>query len=323
MIRKTSAMVEAGILAAVAIVMALISMYVPVLGAFVNFVWPLPIVICGCRHGLKWSIMTLLVATVIIAMIISPINAFFLAAIFGLLGLILGECMRRHLPPMKMMLYGSVGAVIALVLNIVLSFWVLGIDPIEMMFSSFHQSLEQLTVYYREHGMSEADIKKTVDGYAEMLRMMRIIMPGAFMMCAPLMAFVNYMAAKKILTKLGESFEAFPPFTMLQVPGWILWPYAASLFAVTYYYQHDQASWMYTLSVNVQTVCSFVLVLQGIVLLYWFVETKQKPRWWANIGIALLFIVPIFTQIMVYVGAFDIVMDFRKIRPASRFRKQR
>ena len=49
MIRKTSAMVEAGILAAVAIVMALISMYVPVLGAFVNFVWPLPIVICGCR----------------------------------------------------------------------------------------------------------------------------------------------------------------------------------------------------------------------------------------------------------------------------------
>ena len=53
MIRKTSAMVEAGILAAIAIVMALISMYVPVLGAFVNFVWPLPIVICGCRHGLK------------------------------------------------------------------------------------------------------------------------------------------------------------------------------------------------------------------------------------------------------------------------------
>ena len=40
MIRKTSAMVEAGILAAVAIVMALISMYVPVLGAFVNLSGP-------------------------------------------------------------------------------------------------------------------------------------------------------------------------------------------------------------------------------------------------------------------------------------------
>lgn len=312
--RKTSAMVEAGILAAVAIVMALISMYVPVLGAFINFLWPLPIVICGCRHGFKWSVMTLLVATVITAMIISPINAFFLAAIFGLLGLILGECMRRHLSPMQMMLYGSIGAVLALIINIVLSFVVLGIDPIEMIFTSFHESLGQLAAYYREYGMSEEEIKKIVDGYAEMLRMMRVIMPGAFLLCAPIMAFVNYIAAKKILTKLGESFTDFPPFVKLQVPGWVLWPYGISLLAVTYFYQTDQSSWLYTLSVNVQTVCSFVLVLQGIVLLYWFVESKGKPRWWANLATALLFIIPLFSQIIVYVGAFDMVFDFRKIR---------
>mgnify|MGYP003369121471 FL=1 len=314
MIRKTSAMVQAGILAAVAIVMALISMYVPVLGAFVNFVWPLPIIICGCRHGLKWSIMTLLVATIIIAMIISPVNAFFLAAIFGLLGLILGECMRRHLPPMKMMFYGSIGAVIALILNIVLSFWVLGMNPIDMMFSSFHESLGQLAMYYREHGMSEVEIKKIVAEYEELLRMMKIIMPGAFLLCAPLMAFVNYVAAKKILTKLGETFEAFPPFTMLTIPGWVLWPYGLSLLAVTYYYQTNQSSWMYLLSVNIQTVCSFLFVFQGIVLLYWFIDKHRKPRWWANVGLVLMFAVPIFSQIMVYVGAFDVVFDFRKIR---------
>lgn len=314
MIHKTSAMVEAGILAAVAIVMALISMYVPVLGAFVNFIWPLPIIICGCRHGFQWSIMTLLVATIIIAMIISPINAFFLAAIFGLLGLILGECMRRHLSPLQMMLYGSVGAVIALILNIALSFWVLGINPIEMMFTSFNESLVQLADYYRSHGMSEQDIKTAVDGYSEMLRMMKIIMPGAFLICAPLMAFVNYLIAKKILTKLGETFEDFPAFTMLQVPGWMMWPFALSLFAVTYFYKTDINSWMYILSVNIQTVCSFAFVFQGIVLLYWFVEKKQKPRWWANVALLIMFVVPLFSQIMVYIGLFDIVVDFRKIR---------
>lgn len=314
MIHKTSAMVEAGIMAAIAIVMALIIMYVPVLGVFVNFLWPLPIVICGCRHGLKWSIMTLLVATIIIAMLMSPINAFFLAAIFGLLGLILGECMRRHLSPMKLMLYGSVGGIIALVLNIVLSFLVLGIDPINMMFTSFDESLVQLAEYYREHGMSEADIKTSIDSYKEMFRMMRIIMPGAFFLCAPVMAFVNYIAAKKILVKLGESFENFPDFVLLKVPKWVLWPYCISLLAVTYFYQTDQSSWMYNISVNVQTVCSFVLVFQGIVLLYWFVDTRKKPRWWANIGMLLLFAIPIFSQIMVYVGAFDLVFDFRKIR---------
>ena len=314
MIRKTSAMVEAGILAAIAIVMALISMYVPVLGAFVNFVWPLPIVICGARHGLKWSIMTLLVATIIIAMIMSPVNAFFLAAIFGLLGLILGECMRRHLAPMQLMAFGTIGGIIALVLNIVLSFVVLGIDPINMMFTSFDESLVQLAAYYREHGMSEADIKTSIDSYKEMLRMMKIIMPGAFLICAPIMAFINYICAKKILTKLGDSFASFPPFIMLKVPQWVLWPYFLSLLAVTYFYQTDQSSWMYAAAVNVQTVCSFSLVFQGIVLIYWYVETKNKPRWWANIGTALMLMIPLFSQIIVYVGAFDMVFDFRKIR---------
>lgn len=315
MIRKTSAMVEAGILAAIAIVMALVSMYVPVIGAFVNFLWPLPIVICGMRNGLKWSIMSLIVAGVIVSIIISPLQAFFLVAIFGLLGLILGECMRRRFAPMKLMAYGSVGAVLALVINIALSFMVLGINPVDMMFTAFHDSLTQLAEYYRSTGMSEIEVQQAVAGYAEMLRMMRIIMPGAFLLSAPALAFVNYIAAKKILGKLGERFEDFPPFINLQIPGWVLWPYAISLFAVTYFYQYNREHWLYDVSVNVQTVCSFALVLQGIALIYWFVHKHNKPGWWAGAATVLLFLIPIFSQIMVYVGAFDIVFDFRKVRP--------
>ena len=71
---------------------------------------------------------------------------------------------------------------------------------------------------------------------------------------------------------------------------------------------------MYLLSVNIQTVCSFLFVFQGIVLLYWFIDKHRKPRWWANVGLVLMFAIPIFSQIMVYVGAFDVVFDFRKIR---------
>ena len=314
MFRKTSAMVESGILAAIAIVMALISMYVPVAGVFVNFVWPLPIIICGMRHGMKWSLMSLAVAGIIVAIIISPLQAFFLVAIFGLMGIVLGECMRRRMPPMRLMFFGSIGAVVALILNVVLSFAVLGINPIEMMFTSFNQSLTELATYYREQGMSEADIKTAIQGYEELLSMMRIIMPGAFLVSAPALAFVNYWAAKKILVKLGETFEPFPPFSQLQIPGWILWPYGASLFAVTYFYLNDRNSWMYDLAVNVQTVTSFALVLQGICLIYWFVEHKKKPAWWAHTTTTLMFFIPLFSQMIVYVGAFDIVFDYRKIR---------
>lgn len=313
--RKTSAMVEAGILAAIAVVMALISMYVPVIGAFINFVWPLPVIICGTRNGIKYSIMTLVVASLIIAIVISPIQAFFLGIIFGLLGLVLGECLRRHLPPVKIMLYGSIAAIIALVLNVVMSFAILDIDPIAMIFSQLDSSLNTMAEFYRSHGISEEETKAAIASHAEMLKMMRIIMPGAFFLSAPLFAFINYFVAKKILTRLGERYEELPPFTQWIVPGWVLIPFMLSLGGVTYFFINKQTeTWMYKLCVNVQTVCTFALVLQAIVLVYWYVQNKNKPKWWAGVATTLIFFVPIFSQIMVYVGAFDIVVDFRKIR---------
>ncbi len=314
MFRRTSAMVEAGVLAAVAIVMALVGMYVPVIGAFVNFIWALPISICGMRNGFKWSLMCLVVASAIVAMVINPVQAVFLAAIFGLLGLVLGECLRRHLPPLKLMLYSSAGAVLALIINILLSFLVLGINPVDVMFTSFNESLVQLADFYRSHGMSEEDIKQAVNGYADMLSMMKIIMPGAFLMSAPILAFANYLVAKKILTKLGERFESFPPIYSLQVPGWLLVPYFASLLSVTWAYQYSRDSLLHHVSVNVQTVCGVLLVLQGIILLYWFMDKWKKPRWWAHLATCLIFVVPIFSQVLLYIGAFDIICDFRKLK---------
>lgn len=321
-IRKTSAMVEAGILAAIAIVMAVISMYVPVLGAFANFLWPLPIIICGCRHGLKWSVMTLFVAVAIIAMLMSPINAFFLGAIFGLMGLIMGECLRRHLPPMRLMFYGSMGALVALVLNVVLSFAVLGIDPLQMMFESFHQSLNGVAEFLRSSGRSEGEIAEAIKQYKEMLRMMRVIMPGAFVLSAPAIALINYTVAKKVLSKLGETFVPFPKVLELSVPGWLIYPFALSLFAVTYFYNKAPNSWMYQAAVNVQTVTSFLFVCQGLILWYWYANKHGWNSILKNIVASLLFLLPIGSLALVYIGAFDIIMDFRRIRGES-FLKRR
>lgn len=312
--RKTSAMVEAGILSAVAIVMALISMYVPVIGAFVNFVWPLPIIICGVRRGFRWSVMTLLVASIIIAMIISPMQAFFIAAIFGILGLILGECMRRHLPPYKLLLFGALGGVLALVINMVLSYLLMGLNPVEFMFNSFDESLVRLAEFQRSHGITEENIKQSVDGYKEMLRMMKIIMPAAFLISAPLISMVNYWAAKKILGRLGETFEDFPPFKDITMPWPVLALFIVSLAGVTYYYLHDQNSWLYTMFVNIQTLTSFLMVLQGIVVVYWMIDHYKKPKWWGSTFVALMFFIPFLSQLMVYLGACDVAMDLRKIK---------
>ena len=74
---RTRSLVEGGILSAMAIVFALISVYIPVLGMFVNLVWPVPIVLLGVRHGFRWSFLCLAVSGVVMAILISLVELCF------------------------------------------------------------------------------------------------------------------------------------------------------------------------------------------------------------------------------------------------------
>ena len=71
---------------------------------------------------------------------------------------------------------------------------------------------------------------------------------------------------------------------------------------------------MYAVSVNIQMIFSMLLVIQGIIMLYWYVRKYNRPKWLAHVAVAFLMFVPLFAQIILYVGAFDLIFDFRKLR---------
>lgn len=310
---KANAMVEAGILAAIAVIMAIIAIYLPVIGVFINFIWPLPIIVCGVRNGFKWSFLTTIVAGCICAIIINPLQAFLLVAVFGILGLILGECMRRNTNPSKILLLGSLGALLALIINFVIAFLIMNINPISMLFDSLNTSLAQMAEFQRTHGVSESDIAASIASYSKLIQMMRIIMPGALLLSAPVLAFVNYWTAKKILEKVGNRFEPLAPFRNFVIPRWLILPYGLSLIAVGYFYQSAPNSWYYQLSVNIQMLCSTVFIIQGLALAYWYVHKKNKSIWWAH-SLTILLFIQLFSLILLWIGAFDCIADFRKIR---------
>ena len=73
----------------------------------------------------------------------------------------------------------------------------------------------------------------------------------------------------------------------------------------------------YLLGVNLQMLCSFILVMQGLAVIFWYIKDKNLPTWWGKIAVALIFISQFVSQYVVFIGAFDLFMDFRKIRTNS------
>ena len=105
--RKTSAIVESGILAAIAVIFTLIGNYIPVLDVIVSVWWPLPIILCGRRNGLMWSVLCLLVTGAVVAVLISPLQAVTQVLILGIWALSWGKgCGVRS--PLPVSSYGGV-----------------------------------------------------------------------------------------------------------------------------------------------------------------------------------------------------------------------
>ena len=162
MVRKTSEMVEAGILAAIAVLFAILGTYLSVLGVIFNFLWAVPVAVCGMRNGLRWSIMTLIVAGAVIGSLLGPVQALSVMAMFGLLGLALGECMYRGYTPAKTLVYSSAATFVSILLSMGLAMLVMGTNPVDIMFSGLEEALNETQGYYRAAGMSEEQIAAAV-----------------------------------------------------------------------------------------------------------------------------------------------------------------
>lgn len=61
-----------------------------------------------------------------------------------------------------------------------IALYIMGIQPVDMMFTSLEEAARESVGYYQSMGMSQTEIDAAVKSNAEMLRMMRLIMPGAF-----------------------------------------------------------------------------------------------------------------------------------------------
>lgn len=48
---------------------------ISLIGAFINLIWPVPIILLGVRHGYKWSMMATAVAGILIAILVHPLHA--------------------------------------------------------------------------------------------------------------------------------------------------------------------------------------------------------------------------------------------------------
>lgn len=309
---NTRALVEGALLSAITIIISLFALYVPILGVFASLIWPVPIIILGIRHGIKTSVMATVVAGIVVTMFEGPAQAIIVVLGFGLIGICMGWAIRKKYAPFQVLAISGVASLISKIVLILVSLYIIGINPISQEISIMRESLSAINNLYSGMGVNPDTVRSVTDNFNKMIDMIAVAVPAILVLASIFDAFLNYMLTKVILSRLGQQIAGLTPFWLWKLPS-----YTVFLFLLGMLMTMMETYWpvgvLKTVGFNLQMVFFFTFLVEGFSLITYYMGKYNVPKVLRVIIVFLIFFNPVISQIISWAGMFDILFNFRKL----------
>ncbi len=202
--------------------------------------------------------------------------------------------------------YGILVALANIILLLVGSKLLLDVD-----FSTYYIDQLQHTINSNEGlwlqltGDSSGEI---IARYTEFINSLMIVLPFILIMVASVFVIGNYFTATKILTRYGVNLPKIPAPSAWGFPKIMIYAY---LVVTLLYIVSGTSGFLYTLTINLFQIFSIVLIIQGLSLIYLFIEKRNYDKRLmilAVIGVSL----PYLGQLVQVLGIVDLAFDLRE-----------
>lgn len=290
--------------------MVIVLMYVlPLAGAATWLVLPFPMLYYRLKIGRPGSIVIMAVSLVV--MMVMAGNMGVIALYFGsllLTGLILGECIEKHLSIEKIMLCTVLGVFGASLAGI----WMYSVSQgqgIDQLISDYvgryqavsDQFFSELEKLYPELNLDRQAIEKEN-------AVMLMVLPGIFINSYLMMIWLNILLMKKILIKKGFLVQTIDHLNRWKAPDLLV--YGLIALSASAFLTSGILQWV---CVNGLIVLLSVYFFQGIAVVSFFFQKKNAPSALRFFFYFLIAILPQFMILVVGCGLFDTWINFRKL----------
>lgn len=306
-------MTEGGILAAIAVLFALMSAYVPVVGALIDMIWPVPIILLGVRHGYKWSIMALVVSGLLIAVLIHPLQAVLAVAGSGITGIVLGYVIRKNVGPVKTVLWGGAASTVSKVILLAAGAAAMGVDPFQAFTDAIAVGGDQAMALYRSLGVSEEMLGQLAANMQTITALIKIVLPAGLVFAAFIDTFLNLWVVRLVLRKMGQQLPAFPAIKHWNMPKYVMYLFLAAMLLV-FGGNAEEMTMLKNIGMNLQAVFSLVLIVQGVAVFFYYADEFNWSKVMRGVLLVVMFSNGFFMEILLFIGVWDMVMDLRKLR---------
>ncbi len=284
------------------------SYYLPVVGIFVGFLCPLPIIIALLRHDFVSGLFVVFTSTFLVLVLSGPLlgMAFFFG--FATLGLFMGESIKRGLSPEKTIALNTIVAVVSGVILLFGAFLLLSRNPLVDFQEELQVSFKSSLNVYRNMGVEAARLEEMENNFQNIIGFLKLTFPALFLVAMGINVLITFIFAQHFLTRLNLEVKKISPFPSWRLPDHCIWLFISGFLLYLSGYEL-----LLPVGLNLIFVMGVVYFIQGLSIAHFFFREKQIPRFGYLLFYGLLFVFPPLVMILVIASVFDLWVDFRKV----------
>jgi len=309
---NTKSLVEGAIFASVTAVLGIMVYYMP-FASLLGMFWPTPIIIMGFRNGLKVSLVSAVVAAIIVAIFTEPFSGLYMFMVFGIAGIVMGYLMHKKASPAFNITVSGLILAVCSVFGILFGFFLAGqsaAQAVEQMMNIMSESINSAASLYKSMGIPEEQLNSTLDMMKQSLEAIRYVIPTLFILSGMFFSFVNYKFVKIVLKRMKYEIPDLNPFSQWRVPDnfsigmliILLMSIAASYLKIPN---------IQTVQLNIIYIIRWVFTIIGLSAAYFYLEKYRISK---VLKVIIMFF--LFTSLSNYLaiaGLIETVFDFRKL----------
>jgi len=300
---STRGLVEGALFAAVLVLLVAVTTYIPLSGIVFAFFWPVPIALLYLRYDSRLAILTVIVSTIILSVLVGPVEALDAAFLYGPVGIAFGHAAKRRWSVGRTVALGAAAVALATFGTIAVYLFLAGQSPADWLGQDLADFAANLRAMEQSRLLQPGTATRLVEQLAR-IPWVLLLFTGA------LTLLINFQTTRVVLTRLGYQFPALPRFADWRFPAWLR--LAAAVFAATGFSGVPFGpGWLEAAVLSLAVVAVVLLVVQGLAILDHILASRGAPALARGIfGLLLLTFRPA-ALLLAVAATIDAVFDLR------------
>ncbi|PLR67707.1 YybS family protein [Bacillus sp. UMB0893] len=303
--KRVNVLTEGAILLALFTVLTLMTLYLPLIGAFLMVFLPLPFILYSVRHGIKAAV-TLMAASILITLLVGSLFALPLTLTYAISGIVMGYFYKKK-QTSGALIGGTIAFLISFVVMYAASAAFFQIDPIKEATGSMDETIEMARSMMAAIGQ-EAN-EAAINQIEEQMKYIGYLIPSVLVSVSFIFALLSHAATIPVLKRLKIQVVPLKPFREWKLPTSIVWYYLIVSFLLFFDLEND--SFLFIAVLNLMFVLQVLLVVQGFSFIFFYSYVKKYSKALPVAAIILSLILPILMYIVRILGIIDLAFNLR------------